>query len=457
MFPGPRDRRPVFPGRRDLADGRGLCAPRPGKRGGDRRPRLGRGLPRPRSAPPDRRRPRHQPRPADRGAERRGGARHLSHRRGRPHSPVDASGSRSRARVPAGVSSTGRAITSSTYTANLGSTAFELDFFGRLRSLEAAALESFLATQEARIDAQIALVAEVANAWLTWQVDRRQLRLTEETLASRRQSLDLVEARFRNGIATQLDVAQAKSSLETARVNQSQYTRAVAQDRNALELLLGRPLAADEAPETGIDATVAVPPVGMSSTVLLRRPDIREAEHKLRSANANIGAARAAFFPSISLTGSLGVSSTTLGSLFEAGSRAWSFAPDLTVPIFTAGKNQANLDATKAQRDIAVATYEKTIQTAFREVADALAARRTLIDQIAAQRALIDASRASLELSQARYDRGISDYLAVLDAQRELYSAQQTEINLELSEAANLVGLYKALGGGAVGGVNGGA
>ncbi len=283
------------------------------------------------------------------------------------------------------------------------------------------------------------------------------MRLTEETLASRRQSLDLVEARFRNGIATQLDVAQAKSSLETARVNQSQYTRAVAQDRNALELLLGRPLAADEAPETGIDATVAVPPVGMSSTVLLRRPDIREAEHKLRSANANIGAARAAFFPSISLTGSLGVSSTTLGSLFEAGSRAWSFAPDLTVPIFTAGKNQANLDATKAQRDIAVATYEKTIQTAFREVADALAARRTLIDQIAAQRALIDASRASLELSQARYDRGISDYLAVLDAQRELYSAQQTEINLELSEAANLVGLYKALGGGAVGGVNGGA
>ncbi len=363
---------------------------------------------------------------------------------------IDAGASRSRVRTPAEMSSSGRAMTTSAYSANLGTTAFEVDLFGRLRSLEEAALQSFLATQEARTGAHIALVAEVADAWLSWQVDRRQLHLTEETFATRQQSLDLVEARFRNGVATQLDVAQAKSSLETARVNLSLYTRAVAQDRNALELLVGRPLAVDEVPEAAIADAVTVPPVGVASDVLLRRPDIREAEHALRAANADIGAARAAFFPSITLTGSMGYSSPRLGGLFEGASRAWTFAPDLTLPIFTAGRNQANLDAAKAQRDIAVATYEKAIQSAFREVADALAARKTLVDQLAAQQSLVAATREALELSQARYDRGISDYLAVLDAQRELYAAEQAEIGLELSEAVNLVALYKSLGGGAV-------
>jgi multidrug efflux system outer membrane protein len=364
---------------------------------------------------------------------------------------VDAAGTRARTRTPGELSSTGRARTASVYSADLGVTAFEIDLFGRLRSLEEAALQSFLATREAQSGARIALVSAVADAWLAWQVDSRRLHLTEETFATRRQSLDLVEARFRSGIATQLDVAQAKSSLETARVNLSLYARAVAQDRNALELLVGRPLAADELPESGVGEVVAVPPVGLSSDVLLRRPDIREAEHRLRAANADIGAARAAFFPSISLTGSLGYSSPRLGGLFEGASRAWAFTPDLTLPIFTAGRNQANLDAAKAQRDIAVATYEKAIQTAFREVADALAARKTLVDQIAAQKALVAATREALDLSQARYQRGISDYLAVLDAQRELYTAEQAEIALELAEATNLVGLYAALGGGTAG------
>jgi multidrug efflux system outer membrane protein len=362
----------------------------------------------------------------------------------------DASAGR-RARTPADLSSTGRAVTAGTYSADLGVTAFELDFFGRVRSLEAAALEDFLATEEARVNAQIALVSEVAQAWLTWQADRRQLRLAEKTFATRQDSLDLVTARFGSGVATRLDVAQAKGSLESARVSRVQYLRAVAQDRNALELLIGRPLDEREAPETGFEAVVAVPPVGVSSSALLRRPDIREAEHRLRAANADIGAARAAFFPTISLTGSLGVSSASLGDLFEGGARTWAFGPNLSVPIFTAGRTQANLDAVKVARDIAVATYEKSIQTAFREVSDTLAARKTLVDERVAQRDLVAASRETLELSQYRYERGISDYLEVLDAQRELYAAQRSDIDLALSEAGNLVSLYKALGGGADG------
>lgn len=363
-----------------------------------------------------------------------------------PH--LDATGSGARSRTPAELSATGRPTIANQYSVGVGVTAFELDFFGRLRSLEAQALESFLSTKEAQIDAQISLVAEVADAWLTLQADRRQLRLTEETLASRRNSLELTTGRFQNGIATQLDVAQARTSLETARVNAAQYTRAVAQDRNALELLLGVPLGDAAIANAPLGETVAVPAVGVSSEVLLRRPDIREAEHSLRAANANIGAARAAFFPSISLTGSLGTSSTKLGNLFEGASRAWSFGPDISIPIFTAGQNQANLDVAKADRDIAVANYEKAIQTAFREVADALAARKTLVDQLAAQRDLVASSQEALDLSQARYDRGIASYLDVLDAQRSLYAAQQTEIDLELTQSSNLVALYKALGGG---------
>ena len=362
---------------------------------------------------------------------------------------VDAAASGTRGRTPADLTSAGRAVTSGTYSANLGSTAFELDFFGRVRSLEAAALEQFLATEEARADAEIALVAEVAQAWLTWQADRTLLRLAEDTFSTRSQSLELVTARFGNGVATRLDVAQARASLETARVARVGYIRAVAQDRNALELLIGRPLAADEAADAEIAGAVALPPVGTSSDVLLRRPDIREAEHSLRAANADIGAARAAFFPTISLTGSLGVSSASLGNLFEGGARTWSFGPNLSVPIFTAGRTQANLDAARIARESAVATYEKTIQTAFREVADALAARATLVDEIAAQGDLVAADREALELSQRRYERGVADYLDVLDAQRELFAAQQSEISLRLQEAANLVALYKALGGGA--------
>jgi multidrug efflux system outer membrane protein len=368
---------------------------------------------------------------------------------------VDAGLSDTVSRMPRQLSTTmpQRAMTTRRYSANLGVTAFEADLFGRLRSLEEQALQSFLATEEARTAAQISLVAEVANAYLTLLGDRKLLTLTEDTLATREKSLHLIERSFERGIGSQLDVAQARSSVETARANRFRYLRQVELDKNALTLLLGSPL--DEATVTAagdLDAMRFVHDmaVGLPSEVLLRRPDIAGAEYSLKAANANIGAARAAFFPTISLTGSLGTASKTLGSLFEAGSGAWSFAPQLTMPIFDAGRNQANLDGAKANRDIAVARYEKAIQAAFREVADALAAKGTLTDQLQAQTALVEATQTSYRLSQARYDRGIDSYLNVLDSQRALYGAQQDLVAVQVSQLINLVTLYKSLGGGRV-------
>lgn len=334
------------------------------------------------------------------------------------------------------------------YSANLAVTSFELDLFGRVRSLEDAALESYLATEEARTAAQISLIAEVANAYLTLLGDRKLLALTEETLQSRQQSLQLIERSFQLGVGSQLDVSQARSSVETARASRLRYLRQVEQDRNALTLLVGQPV---EVAVPGDLRTVKLMedvPVGLSSDVLLRRPDIAQAEHTLKSTNANIGAARAAFFPTISLTGSLGLSSNTLQNLFKAGSGAWAFAPSVSLPIFDAGKNEAELDSAKANKEIAVANYEKAIQTAFREVADSLAARGTYGEQLQAQNALVDAYASSLQLSQARYDRGIDSYLSVLDAQRSLFSAQQEQVTTEVARLSTLVTLYKALGGG---------
>lgn len=284
---------------------------------------------------------------------------------------------------------------------------------------------------------------------LTLLGDRKLLVLTEETLATREKSLNLIERSFERGIGSQLDVAQARTTVETARVNRARYLRQVDQDRNALVLLLGTTI--DETSLAGdIDATHFVEdlPVGLPSRVLLRRPDVAAAEHALKAANANIGAARAAFFPTLSLTGSGGSSSPTLDTLFAAGSGAWSFVPQITLPIFEAGKTSAKLDSAKASRDITIAQYEKTIQTAFREVADALAAKGTLTQQMNAQAALVDATATSTRLSQARYDRGISSYLDVLDSQRSLYSAQQDLVSVQVSRLSNLVTLYKVLGGG---------
>lgn len=363
---------------------------------------------------------------------------------------VNATAGESAQRTPrnASTASPARDTITRRYSANLAVTSFELDLFGRVRSLEDAALESYLATEEARTAAQISLIAEVANAYLTLLGDRKLLALTEETLQSRQQSLQLIERSFQLGVGSQLDVSQARSSVETARASRLRYLRQVEQDRNALALLVGQPVDASVPGDLRTVKLMEDIPVGLSSDVLLRRPDIAQAEHTLKSANANIGAARAAFFPTISLTGSFGLSSSTLQNLFQSGSGAWAFAPSISLPIFDNGKNEAELDSAKASKDIAVARYEKAIQTAFREVADSLAARGTYGEQLQAQNALVDAYASSLQLSQARYDRGIDSYLSVLDAQRSLFSAQQEQVSTEVARLSTMVTLYKTLGGG---------
>jgi multidrug efflux system outer membrane protein len=368
-----------------------------------------------------------------------------------PH--LDAEGSKTLKHAPRTIATTAprRATTTRYFSADLAVTSFEIDLFGRLRSLEEQALEKFLATDEARASTRIALVAEVANAYLTLLGDRKLLALTEETLATREKSLELIERSFERGIGSQRDVAQARSTVETARANRVRYIRQVDQDRNALALLVGAEVddvVGDPAGDLDAVRFVEDPPVGLPSQVLLRRPDIVAAEHSLKAANANIGAARAAFFPTITLTGAAGTSSKSLDGLFGAGSGAWSFLPQITLPIFDAGKNQATLDGAEIARDIAVAQYEKTIQTAFREVADALAAKGTLTDQMTAQAALVAANQDNYRLSQARYDRGIENYLNVLDAQRSLYGAQQDLVSVQVARLSNLVTLYKVLGGG---------
>lgn len=364
--------------------------------------------------------------------------------------------------IDAGLSATGQRIprdlsqsmprearTTHQYDVNLSVTAFELDLFGRLRSLNQQALENYLATAEARNTTQITLIAEVANAYLTYLGDRKLLLLTEKTLATRQKSLELIERRLALGMSSELDRAQARTAVEGARTNQARYVRLVEQDLNALQLLIGTPIGkATLSGELDSMALVQDLPVGLPSDVLLNRPDIMQAEHALKAANADIGAARAAFFPRISLTALAGFASPALSSLFDSDSRAWSFVPSVTVPIFDAGRNQANLEAAKANREIAVARYEKAIQSAFREVSDGLVARGTLVGQVEAQQSLVEATGTSYRLSEARYRQGIDSYLAVLDAERSLYAAQQDLIQLQVQRLSNLVSLYKALGGG---------
>ena len=362
---------------------------------------------------------------------------------------VDANGGVNASRTPASLSMTGEAMTSHQYSADVGAS-FELDFFGRVRSLNGQALEQFLATTEARRAAQISLIAEVANAYLTWSADQEQLGLAQQTLRSQSESYTLTQRRFELGSASELTLRQIQTSVDTARVDVARYTQLIAKDRNALTLLLGTPVPNELAPTLLTDtvSSIADLPAGLPSDLMQRRPDILQAEHELRAAHFNIGAARAAFYPRITLTGSAGSSSADLAGLFENGSGAWSFAPQITVPLFSGGANRANLDSAWVSRDIEVAQYERAIQSAFREVADALAERRTLGDQLAARLSLVDATSASFKLSQARYERGIDSYLDVLDSQRSLYSAQQGLIDTRLQQLSNTVTLYKVLGGG---------
>jgi outer membrane protein, multidrug efflux system len=362
---------------------------------------------------------------------------------------VNAAGSAVEARTPGVLSATGHALTTHQYSVNLWVSAYELDLFGRVRSLKDKALEEFFASEAARRSMQISLVAEVASNYLTLAADRELLKIAKDTFVSQQTSYNLIKRRFEAGASSELDLRQAQTSVDSARVDIARFTSQVAQDENALALVIGSRVPTDLLP-SGLSEITALKELsaGLPSEVLQRRPDIMQAEHLLKAANANIGAARAAFFPSITLTTSIGLSSDQLSGLFKGGTGTWSFAPQITLPIFDAGRNQANLKVSEVDREIFLAQYEKAIQGAFREVADALAQRGTIGDQLEAQQSLTDANATSYRLSQARYEKGIVSYLNVLDSQRSLYRAQQGLISVRLSQLVNLVTLYKVLGGG---------
>ncbi|RZI94393.1 MAG: efflux transporter outer membrane subunit [Variovorax sp.] len=340
----------------------------------------------------------------------------------------------------------------SQYSVGLGVTAWELDFFGRVRALKDNALAQYLATEEARKAAQISLIGAVANGWLTLIADDELLEITRQTLATRDESVRLTKLRFDNGVSSEIDFQLANSLAETARASYAQQQRLRLQDENALALLLGTPVPpeATAGGVAGLDGVRPMPdvPAGLPSDLLTERPDIRAAEQQLLAANANIGAARAAFFPRITLTGQIGTASNEFSNLFQSGTKAWSFAPQITLPIFDAGRNIANLDAAKAQRDIAIAQYERSIQSAFREVADGLAGRATLGEQYRATQAQATAEGTRYRLSDLRYRNGIASALDLLDAQRSQFAAQQAAVQVHLLQLQNQVTLYKALGGG---------
>ncbi len=362
---------------------------------------------------------------------------------------VDGTGGGSVTRTPETLTGTGRPAVSREFDAGLAVAGYELDLFGRVRSLKDRALSDYLATEQARRSVQIGLVSEVAVRWFALAADRERLGLARETLAAQEKSYELTKRRFEGGVSSELDLRQAQTSVDAARVDIARYTALAAQDRNALDLLAGATVPEELLPAE-LDPVTAMKEIsaGLSSEVLLRRPDILEAEENLMGANANIGAARAAFFPRITLTTSVGLASEDLGDLFQGTARAWSFAPRITVPIFHGGAIRAGLKVAEADRDIAVARYEKAVQEAFREVADALAQRGTLGDQLEAQQSLVEAATVSRRLSDARYEKGVDSYLSVLDAQRTLYAARQNLIAVRLALLANRVTLYRALGGG---------
>ena len=361
---------------------------------------------------------------------------------------VDAAGSYYKARIPVDISGSEKSPTVEQYDVNLGITSWEIDFFGRIRSLKDKALEEYLATEQARRSVQILLVSEVANAYLALAADREGLELSQSTLESQQAGYDLIRRRYEVGVAGELDLRQEQTRVDAARVDVALFTRLVAQDENALNLLVGSPVPNELLPAdlSSVGPHQEISP-GLSSEVLLRRPDILQAENLLKAANANIGAARAAFFPRISLTAVFGTASGDLSRLFRPGQDAWTFTPQIVMPIFDARTWWA-LKATKVDGALALTQYQKSIQTAFREVADALATRGTVDEQLAAQQSLVDASSETYRLSNARYTKGIDNFLGVLVAQRSLYAAQLRLINIRLTRLANQVRLYAVLGGG---------
>ena len=336
------------------------------------------------------------------------------------------------------------------YEAAIGIAQFELDLFGRVRSLSAAALQQYFATEAAQRSAQIALIAEVANTYLSLAADQELQRISQATLESQRASYDLTVKRKELGAVSALDVSQALTTVEGARVDAARFAGQVERDRNALALLVGGAVP-DALMPAGFDLRVTglqPLPAGLPSDVLLRRPDVVQAEHALLAANANIGAARAAFFPSIRLTGSVGTSSDELSGLFDSGTRGWSYLPTISIPIFQGGALRAGLAVAQADRDIALARYEQAIQIAFRDVANALSLTESLAAQHEAQAALVEAAARTEQLSDARYRAGAESYFTLLDSQRTLFAARQALVNVQFAEQANRVVLYRALGGG---------
>ena len=361
---------------------------------------------------------------------------------------IHAVGSGSKERVPADLSSTGSRRTTERYDVDFGIISWEIDFFGRIRSLKDRALEEYLATDQARRSAQLLLVSTVANAYFALAADRENLKLAESTLKTQEEAYHLIKRRSEVGLASELDLRQGQSQVDVAMRDIARYTQIAAQDENALTLLVGSSVSKDLLPSVldNVDPPEEISP-GTPSEVLLLRPDILAAEHSLKAANANIGAARAAFFPRISLTTTIGTASAELSGLFKSGQGTWAFAPQIVLPIFDA-RTWSAYNFTKVEREIAVAQYEKAIQTAFREVADALAVRGTVDQQIAAQQSLVEAFAETYRLSHARYTKGIDNYLSVLVAQRSLFAAQQVLIYLRLLRLTNLVTMYQVLGGG---------
>ncbi len=366
-----------------------------------------------------------------------------------PGLDVNAGGTRQQ--LPASLAPTGAETVTAQYSVGLGVAAYELDLFGRVKSLRASALESYFSTVEARKSAQLSLVAQVSDAYYTWASNRTLLDLAEDTLARQQQSHAMVQCRYNQGLASELDLSQAASSVHAARVDRARYQRQMAQSFTALELLTGVSLDASQLRKSlqiGTDELAKLPGT-LNSQVLLQRPDILQAEHQLKAANANIGAARAAFFPRIALTATGGSASPELNGLFDSGSTTWSFTPQLSLPIFAWGANRANLDVAQVRKEASVVRYEQSIRIAFKETLDSLQALETLSEQLRAQRDLTEASARNLELAELRYEKGVDSFLEVLVSQRNYNSARQALVTTHLAQLRNRITLFKALGGGA--------
>lgn len=356
----------------------------------------------------------------------------------------------SRQRLPADLSGSGNVQINQQYSATVGITSYELDLWSKVSNQSEQALQQLFSTEQAQRSSQISLVAELANAWLAYAADQQLLALAKDTLHSQRQSLSLIEQSYNLGAASALTLQQLKSTVASAKIDVARYNRVLQRDKNALDLLVGMPVSADLLPDQPIETLLNLPevPVGLPSDLLQQRPDIKAAEHDLLGANANIGIAKAAYFPSISLTANAGTASSELDNLFKGGSGSWSLMPSIYLPIFNMGRTQANVDVANAQQQMALASYQQKIQQAFREVSDSLADRQGYVNQLLAQHELVDSNQQSFYLSEQRFKQGADSFLQVLDAQRNSYAAQQQLINGQKLVLASKISLYKVLGGG---------